>query len=362
MASIPNTVNKRIFFNCAIGLKPKISKSDIFQRCSRCRLKSYSILCRYTHQLKCKSGKWLSCDECDYETKFTRRLQNHNMTQHEQHKFLCDSCPYTASRKDKLEIHKIGRHTNENLIKWFQCDDPTCGFKSKYQSNFFKHIKNKHSTIGKKIKCTFCAFETNTNDILKCHIMAKHTSDHLVKWYKCDHCDFFSRHSWSLLRHTSLHNEKASEFQCDFCQYKTRQRQNLRDHIISRHSLGDKRYKCDKCSFSTHTNSSLQYHTKTKHIADEHITWFMCDQCGYRTKTEKNFKRHKSGHSKNLKCAECPFQTHSKRNLMYHNQVKHIANELITWFYCVLCDYKAKTKRTLERHNKMKHLENVGTI
>ena len=66
-----------------------------------------------------------------------------------------------------------------------------------------------------------------------------------------------------------------SGYQCEHCDFFTKWRKTLRDHVRRKHTANPPRYSCDSCDFSTLCKTSLRNHRKRIH---EQLR-FQCSQC-----------------------------------------------------------------------------------
>lgn len=126
--------------------------------------------------------------------------------------------------------------------------------------------------------------------------------------FKCDYCKltnsfskiFFYRLSFQgdtttdqiakLIAHRSQHLEE-SIFQCTFCSFKCRQKQNFVSHL--KVHTPEKSYKCDSCTKTFRFKQSLETHMLT-HSNEKTLT---CDSCGFHTKFLSHMIAHKRIHA-----------------------------------------------------------------
>ena len=81
----------------------------------------------------------LSCDQCDYKTKFEKLLEKHKKSHQ---RLLCDQCPYQAKSKVKLDHHKEKKHgpraePHRQCVTIHHCG--FCDYGSKIKSNVTRH-------------------------------------------------------------------------------------------------------------------------------------------------------------------------------------------------------------------------------
>ena len=96
--------------------------------------------------------------------------------------------------------------------------------------------------------------------------------------YSCDKCDYYTNHQTSWNRHvkTTMHieghrgtrSDKKEPTQCPHCDYKSKNSQLMRKHILNKHKSSQEREKeythyCKACDFGEFNNAMYQNHLKT---------------------------------------------------------------------------------------------------
>ena len=133
--------------------------------------------------------------------------------------------------------------------------------------------------------------------------LRRHLKIHLGdKSYKCDQCDFASRHAVSLKKHLNIHSGEKP-YKCSNCDYTSTALGNLKRHFKT-HSE-EKTYTCNQCNYASHDTSPLRTHLKT-HSGERA---YRCHQCDYRSNQLGNLRTHLKIHSgeKLHKCNQCDF-------------------------------------------------------
>lgn len=396
------TQEKIVRLSHICGVKSSSKRSS--KICKHCGFKGYSVFFKLQHRLQCNYGKCkvieirrFHChNNCGFNTIQKSSLKTHIKACPKRNKqFTCDQCFFSTYTAAILKGHILNRHTSDELIKWFYCEE--CPYRSKHISSLKIHKTLKHFIGIPKYACDQCLYVTHMENRFKNH-KTKHLSYELLieKEYKCDKC-FFQTHDKDNLRyHIEIRHtpdELINWFSCNECFYKGKSKKNLIRHIRTQHSLKEKIFMCDICFFSTSSTINLREHKRRKHTPENLIKWIICQMCPYRAKEPSKLKMHMirmhsdlekkykcpdcafgthtnanlkyhfaSKHPsygvirKVFKCDECLFQTHTSKLLMSHKISRHTPTELINWKHCSKCDYKAKFRSCLNRHIKARHL------
>lgn len=178
-------------------------------------------------------------------------------------------------------------------------------------------------------------------------------------------CDQISK----LISHRSKHLEE-SVYQCSFCSFKCRLKQNFVSHLKI-HTL-DKLYKCENCTKSFRYKHNLENHMLT-HSADKPLN---CESCGFHTKFLSHMIAHKRIHAgKNFvifvswcapitavqinsgdiyRCSypHCKYSTSKKNQLATHAKTHNGVRP----HSCSICGRGFMEKSHLVRHERI-HLE-----
>lgn len=152
---------------------------------------------------------------------------------------------------------------------------------------------------------------------------------------------------------------------CDIpeCPYATNRKQDLREHMWSKHDLGE-RIEClkegclkeDGTGKKMSSKKNLKTHDTTVH---KKIWKFRCkvEGCNFRTQSQALFKDHKNKkHAKKPKlytCLHCKKDFRGKTNLRRHMNLK--ACKLLKNFECSKCSKWYKRREGLQRHKRMFH-------
>ena len=126
------------------------------------------------------------------------------------------------------------------------------------------HVLRKHTAKDQmKYKCSRCDYSTVENGALKKHIRFKHTNE---RPYMCSTCGFSTHTQSAMGRHKRGH-EQTKPYICDTCGQAYADRKRLRDHQEVHQNGGTYAhpFNCDFCGFSTRRKDNLTAHIKRLH-------------------------------------------------------------------------------------------------
>jgi len=90
---------------------------------------------------------------------------------------------------------------------------------------------------------------------------------------------------------SNIHEVDVLWQQCEYCNYKCKDKSNLQRHLKDIHELGDiKSFKCNLCNYVAKHKNTLDRHFSNIH--DVNIKWHNCDQCDYKCKQKYDLKKH----------------------------------------------------------------------
>ncbi|CAG9770115.1 unnamed protein product [Ceutorhynchus assimilis] len=184
--------------------------------------------------------------------------------------------------------------------------------------------------------------------------------------YQCTYCKFTTtakRTKTAMKKHIiRCHQKEFPMFQCPHCPYKTIGFNELKSHLLHRHT-SDKDihwYQCYKCNSKHKTKSSIRQHVYT-HFSFEELQFFQkneCSICGVVLRTKDSLNRHiRFVHNKEkLYCKKCNFSTIAKCSLEHHIQVTHTESTDLQTYHCQHCNYKTKFMTRLKAHTRIHHV------
>ena len=163
-----------------------------------------------------------------------------------------------------------------------------CDKRFKNKKTLKQHMSNKHSsdpaTAQKlseinakkslKLKCTLCENLFNTRKINE-HFRLMHPEVSLKA--NCDECEKSFSDASHLNKHKIQVHTDIKKYQCEFCDYKTKLKETLKEHLKIH---GDQHFECELCGCRVNRKRDLRKHLcKPKN--------FSCEQGGNEAAQEK---------------------------------------------------------------------------
>ena len=139
------------------------------------------------------------------------------------------------------------------------------------------------------------------------------------------------------------------KYPCDQCEYKAKNKHNLRHHIDYKHE--GVKFPCNECDHQSTTKSSLKVHMKAMHEGVK----YPCNKCEFSTGHLGNLQQHINNKHIGIKypCDQCEYQASRKDQLKLHIIRKH--DDGNRKYSCHMCEYQAYAKPALNTHIKSKH-------
>lgn len=190
-------------------------------------------------------------------------------------------------------------------------------------------------------KCKICGFTSNQKIRHLFHDCGTESkSEDIYIKHMCQKCVSNSYSMLWLFLHERQHDQIKRENQCN--------------------QKADSRFKCDQCSSSFSRKSKLMIHINMNHGSDDRIKWYLCEQCGFKSKHLRNLRYHLiTQHFMNKpkhQCTQCDYQTFRMSYLKLHILNKHTPDHLINWHDCHICTFRGKNSNYLNKHIKSVHL------
>ena len=143
---------------------------------------------------------------------------------------MCETCNQSFKSRDKLKHHIENVHATRDM----DCDE--CDKKFKTKQKMANHRSRMHNKTSERVECEKCEHIAVNKHALWNHVKYQHSD---ISWHACDQCDF-----------------------------RTKMRSNLQNHVRSTHSEGVRNFVCSVCSKSFKTAGTLSQHRMT-HLAAE---------------------------------------------------------------------------------------------
>ena len=143
-------------------------------------------------------------------------LRDHiNHKHREERTFICPICQRAFKSKGKLCQHKFEHSKTEKVFKCHSCDHIARGEKA-----LATHVEKRHGDYKtEKIVCEVCEKTFSCPVSLSNHVKKSHGN---APEFKCEWCNFSTKHKISLGHHKLSHSEiKQNVFNCEVCGFST---------------------------------------------------------------------------------------------------------------------------------------------
>ena len=215
--------------------------------------------------------------------------------------------------KDSMKLGNICDLPQENKCdlpqenKIHQCNK--CQFKSKYWTDFLKHMKDNHTS---EKQCYLCDYQSEESFAVKEHIKLKHAA---IKM-KCDQCDFMTFRKSEIQRHKETFHVD-NKVKCPLCSFTIssavgRAHSSIATLYSHKQRFHNKK-SCDVCNATFYGTNGLIEHKLKLHkgkVID-------CNKCDYKNTNKLKLQRHiKYAHL--LKCSQCNYGTPGLCDLQSH--------------------------------------------
>ena len=196
------------------------------------------------------------------------------------------------------------------------------------------------------VKCSWCGKQFKSKASLEVHEMKVHLGEDLKK--ACEVCgQVVSKMKEHMLRKhpENLDNKQVTNFPCPQCDYTTRIKSTLKQHIFNIHT--ERNLSCDKCEYKTAIKSQLNQHKKKVHWVANIPCKF--DGCSRKFVQECDLKDHiKRTHPTGFfNCHQCGKQFVNEEKMKRHIKMHNIDSEGLP---CNLCTQRFITKQKLREH------------
>ncbi|XP_013200607.1 zinc finger protein 91 isoform X2 [Amyelois transitella] len=230
---------------------------------------------------KPKKTLW-KCKKCNYKDPSKEALLEH-VREHAK----ADSGSHSNKKPDNLPdpadlAYRCG-HCNQ-LSNWKHVIQRHCRLKHDGIIKVITTIKPKPETsTSSEITgdtCTKCPFRSTDRKILMAHLQQHQPSPDSI--FKCYFCPFFVKDEPELIQHLLLHGITEPE---EYIAKAMGSRSPLPDPIMQPGSSGTsssstKRHKCTECPYETNSKSQYMYHEQF-HRAPNETREYKCPECNY---------------------------------------------------------------------------------
>lgn len=235
-----------------------------------------------------------------------------------------------------------------------------------------RHLSRNCNNKNPKLRCDHCQYETNRRDNLSDHIGAKHLP-RVLNAYRCEKCE----KSFPIRSYLRKHSKRCAQinhcdrssisFSCNDCEYKTKYKLHLADHVQAKHlPLDSNLNKCGRCGKNFSWRSSLLKHSRRCGQVDakKSLIRYSCDHCAYETYYKSSLPDHiRSKHLPRTfelnKCSKCAKMFARRSNLRKHSKFCGLTRDVklsLMRLSCHHCEYKTDEKPHLYSHIVRKHL------
>ena len=287
------------------------------KKCNKCG-KIFRYLCSLSAHIKCIHDKVIvkshKCDFCDLKLKHLASVKRHMKKKHFQlHK--CEKCHLTFLTKVDLDHHVEMKHKKKIPTIGEKCY--ICGkvFEGYHQTEKLKvHMKVNHQ--DKSLRCDLCGYIFAHKESLERHVFVVHEN---LKLYKCENCNDAFSHSQDLVSHIER-NHQAKTLSCNMCDYTTKVTRNLKRHSNMIHT-NDKRYGCDICEKQFKDCYILRQHM-SRHYKESLLKCRFCEKGYTRNQALQRhiIDMHQFPMSKRFKCHNCNNVMSSLKYLLEHER------------------------------------------
>ena len=236
---------------------------------------------------------------------------------------------------------------SDNITKRNFCHD--CKKELSSENSFKLHMQR--HTGERPFLCLKCNMGFSSFEDLRIHTMAHNSTDY--KPFECLQCNLKFRIKRTLKRHKKLHSIKEI-YGCEACShYRPSSSEDLKIHILQRHSNEERPFKCEECKKTFSIHASLMKHIRDVHDGERP---FSCDACGKLFTVNHELTAHKRKHTgeRPYSCQQCS-KAFTKSGLLKRHIIIHTKNKP---FVCDTCSKPFRSRTNLrvhtQRHTGMK--------
>ena len=256
-------------------------------------MKSHKVM--LTHHCRMKSIRGKKELRCNFMTRMRNIFQLHTHSHRARklvHKYKVNRSNSSNSnsptrkkmaviRRRKQNIHPIMRRQvlpKQQVDKLLKCG--TCDYATLNKARMSKHVQRHTDT---ELPCP--EYLVSKGGVPE-HVNPDPTHGDL-QTYKCEQCDFRTRHKNALYTHMHTHS-RDRPYKCHICDYSAIQKVHLDAHMYKHDGVLP--FQCSLCKYKTATKASLKAHM-CRHTG---VKPFKCDFCEYRSARKADLKKHVS--------------------------------------------------------------------
>ena len=235
-----------------------------------------------------------------------------------------------------------------NIYVCFICGTEKSGGRS-IQQHLLWHERHPQEDFLTCHICQECGKVCADYNAKKFHIRQVHCDRTLACSY--EGCDKVFKTPVALKSHLDIH-AGVKNYVCAECGFAFRSKQEMKGHVLRKHSNVKKSIPCELCGKIFRHMSNLKSHLNIHKAQSERQ--HRCNECNLTFKSEMTLRTHMTLHdpSRPFKCSKCP--------LRYKNKdawVSHESSHDNPQYSCELCDVSYTRKDNLKRHMKDKHIK-----
>ena len=199
--------------------------------------------------------------------------------------------------------------------------------------------------------CKQCGKVCTDYNAMKFHVRQVHCDRTLACTY--EGCGKVFKTQVALKSHHDIH-AGIKNYVCAECGFAFRSKQEMKGHVLRKHSKVKKSIPCELCGKIFRHMSNLKSHLNIHKAQSERQ--HRCTECNVTFKSEVSLKNHMILHdpSRPFKCSKCPLRYKNRDALCSHE-----SSHDHTQYSCELCDVSYTRKDNLKRHIKDKHKQSL---